>query len=113
MRRLFRIFSKMSRTALPSGSLGFRGNEFQEVFNAAIQDRADSGENINVQPCDFVVAIVVDLGALHFSTMAELVLTDACLLNQFIQLNSNGTVFLHAVTPLSSKMVELSIGESC
>ena len=86
----------MSRTAFAVRLLLFGGNEFQKVLDAAIQNPADSGQNINVQPGDFVVAVVIDLGALHLCPVAEFVLANASFLNQFSKLNSNGTVVLHA-----------------
>ena len=83
-------------------------NKFQKVLNAAFQHRADSGEDIDVQPGDLVVAVMIDLGTLHLGPMAELVLADPGLLDQLVEFDSDCTVVLHALTPLSSKMVVFS-----
>lgn len=88
--------------------LRFRRYKLQEVFNAALQDRADSSEDINIQARDLVVAIMIDLGSLHFSPMAELVFADPGFLDQFVEFDSDRTVVLHVITPLSSKMFDFS-----
>lgn len=89
--------------------LRFRGNKFQKILDPAVQDCADSGKDIDVQPCDLVVAIVIDLGTLHLGTVAEFVFTDSGLADQLIEFDSYGTVIFHAITPLSSNCVGFSI----
>jgi hypothetical protein len=92
---------------------GFRGHKFQKVLDFAIQDGTDSGKHINIQTRNLVVAIMIDLGSLHLSPVAELILADAGFLNQFVEFDANGTVFLHVLTPLSSKMVASYESLSC
>ena len=69
-------------------------DKFQQITDLAIQHRADSGKNIDIKSCDLIIAIIVDLCALHFRSVTQLVFADAGSLDQFVQLNSNGTVFV-------------------
>ena len=93
--------------------LCFRGNEFQKILDPAIQNGTDPCQYIDIQSGDFVVAIVIDLGTLYFSTVAELVLTDTGLLDQLVEFDSNGSVVLHVISPLSSKMVVFFRHRAC
>lgn len=48
----------------------------RQVSNLTVQHGADAGQNVCVQPGDITTAVVVDLIALHFYPVTELVLAD-------------------------------------
>lgn len=88
---------------MSGAGIGFWWDEFQQVFDFAIQNSTNSGQNIDIQPGNVVVTVVVDLGALHFCTVAELVFADAGLFDQRIQFDVNGSVFLHGTASCVEK----------
>lgn len=57
-------------------SIFVSGNKFQQILDPAIECGAQPGQDCSIQPGDFVFAILIDLGALHFRAVGELVFTD-------------------------------------
>ena len=72
----------------------FRRNKLQQVTNTAIQNGAQSGQYVGVQPRYGALAIVIELGALHFGTMGEFVFADTSLGDQFCHLDFNMAILL-------------------
>ncbi len=54
-----------------------RRNKFQQIADFAFEHRAYPGENVDIQPGYAVVAVIVDLRALHFRPVAQFVFTDS------------------------------------
>ena len=73
-----------------------RWDEFQKIADLTVQYRTDTGKYVYVQTGNVVVAVVVNLGALHFCFVAQLVFTDTCFLDQLIQFDANCSVFFHS-----------------
>lgn len=76
-------------------SFFFWRNIFKKLVKRAFKHGANAGQNIDVQPGHFIAAITVDLRALHFRAMAQLIFADAFRLNQFVQFDSNCAVICH------------------
>ena len=72
----------------------FRQNKFQKVTDLAVQYRTDTGKNVRIQSGNIVVAVMVDLRTLHLRPVTQLVFTDACFFDQFIQLNADSSILL-------------------
>ena len=64
-----------------------------------MQDGAEPREHVDIQTGYSVVAVIVDLCALHFGSVAQLVLAEARVLKQIVQLDPDGSVFLHKRYP--------------
>ena len=77
----------------------FWRNEFQKITDLTIQNRTDAGKYIRIQTGNIIVAIVIDLASLHFCLVAQLILADTGFLDQFIQLDMDGSVLFHIDTP--------------
>ena len=84
----------------------FGWDKFQQIANFTIENRADSRQHINVKTSNFVVAVMIDLSPLHFCAMTQLILADTGFLDQFIQFDTNGSVFFHYVYPYPSNVAK-------
>lgn len=78
-----------------TSTLFLRRYKLQKITNFALKDRTQSSQNVNIQSCDLVVTIVIDLSALHFCTMAQFILADASIFNQFVQIDTNCSILCH------------------
>ena len=52
-----------------TATLFLRRDKLQKITNLTFENGTQPGKNINIQSGDFVIAIVIDLSALHFSLM--------------------------------------------
>lgn len=85
-------------------------DELQQVADFAVQDGAEPGQNIGVQACDGVVVILVELGRLHLSPLAEFCPADAAFLQQFSKTHPNLSIaFQKQSPPLPIDFYKLSI----
>ena len=80
----------------------FRRDEFQQVSYFTLQNGADPGQDIDIQTGDLVVAVVVQLCALEFRPLAELVFADAAFLDQRVEPDFHRSEFFHR-HPLDSE----------
>ena len=56
-------------------------DELQEILYSAIKNRAYSRQDVDIQSCYSIIAVIIDLWALHFCLMAQLVLAYALFFN--------------------------------
>ena len=82
----------------------FGRDELQKIADLTIKDSANSSQDVDIQTGDFVVTIIVDLSPLHFRAVAQFVFADTGFLDQFIQFDTNGSVFFHFVYPYPSNV---------
>lgn len=76
-------------------------DKLQNVPDTAFKNRAETCQNINVQARDFVIAIVVELGALHLRALTQLVFADTAFLDQLRHMEPDFPEFFHKnTTPL-------------
>ena len=54
-----------------------RRYKFEQICNTAVKGSTDSGQDSRIQARSFVVAIVVDLGSLHFGPVGQFVFADS------------------------------------
>ena len=76
-----------------------RGNKFQQVPDFAVQDRAEPCQDICIQACDGVVVILVELGRLHLSPLAEFCPADAAHPEQFGKPHPNLSIAFQTQSP--------------
>lgn len=95
-------------------ALFIRRDELKQVTYFTFKNGTYPCQNVSVQPCYVIVAVVVYLRPLHFRTMAQFIFTQSGLLEKFIQLNYYFPILLfHANTPVCVALCRYCTNDIC